>query len=61
MTRMNESYTCPRCWNGHAQGERCHQATSALDAHRPTPSQLQHAADAAESFALVRFHLSRSR
>ncbi|HEY2703164.1 MAG TPA: hypothetical protein VGL20_05690 [Candidatus Dormibacteraeota bacterium] len=59
---MTESNTCPRCWKGHPAGERCrHAAASALDAHRPTPSQVQHAADAAESLALVRFHLSRSR
>ncbi len=61
MDRMTKSNTCPRCWKGHRVGERCHHATSALDAHRPTSSQLQHAADAAESMALVRFHLSRSR
>ncbi len=62
MTRMNDSYTCPRCWNGHPVGERCRNTTSdALDAHRPTPVQLQQSADAAESLALVRYHLSRSR
>jgi hypothetical protein len=64
---MADSKTCPRCWKGHPAGQRCRHAASALDAHRPTPSQLQHAADAAdaadaaESMALVRFHLSRSR
>ncbi|MDB5067008.1 MAG: hypothetical protein JWM18_3442 [Chloroflexi bacterium] len=58
---MAESNTYPRCWKGHPAGERCRHATSALDAHRPSPSQLQHVADAAESLALIRFHLSRSR
>ena len=57
---MADSKTCPRCWKGHPAGERCRHAAGALDAHRPS-SQLQHAADAAESLALVRFHLSRSR
>jgi len=58
---MADSKTCPRCWKGHPAGERCRHAASALAAHRPTPSQLQSSADAAESLALVRFHLSRPR
>lgn len=58
---MADSKTCPRCWKGHPAGERCRHAASAVDTHRPTPSQVQHSADAAESLALVRFHLSRSR
>ena len=58
---MADSNTCPYCWTGHRAGERCRHATSSLDAHRPNRTQVQHAADAAESLALIRFHLSRSR
>jgi len=58
---MNRSYTCPRCWNAHREGDLCPRSGGPLDAHRPNPRQLQHAADAAEALALVRYRLERAR
>jgi hypothetical protein len=53
-------YTCPRCWKGHRIGERCpHTGSWTLDAYRHSHSQLQDTVDAAESLALVRYHLTR--
>jgi hydroxymethylpyrimidine/phosphomethylpyrimidine kinase len=57
---MAHSYTCPRCGRWHLTGSECDLA-AALAAFGKRLSEIQHAADTAESLALVRYRLARSR
>ena len=57
---MRTSYTCPRCGRWHLSGGRCDKPAD-LIAFGPHLSQIQEAADAAETKALARYPLARSR